>query len=211
MVADGRDTPFGSVEERAWLTFVRTFVSRLSLDPGSSVFDVGCGAGAFLYDLHRSGYAVAGLDRSSTLIACARLAMPGSSFEIADAADLPATPGFDAVVSCDVFPYFSSLEYAELVIDRMVAKARRAVAVIGVPDAAKKTEALARREELAGGAEAYAARYRGLEHLYIEREWLMDRLARRGLTDIEVEGQEISGYDNGAYRFNCWGFLPDQP
>jgi SAM-dependent methyltransferase len=207
LLADGRDTPFGTIDEEAWLAFVRRVAARLGVGPGDSVCDVGCGAGAFLYELHRMGCVVSGVDRSASLIDCARRAMPGRQFVVADADALAAEPAVDAVVSCDAFLYFPSAKYAGRVVDAMAAKARRAVAVIGVPDAATKDEALARRRDLAGGEAAYDARYRGLEHLYIQRDWLVGRMAAAGLVDIEVEDQGIDD-DNAAFRFNCFGSVP---
>ena len=208
LVADGRDTPFGGVDEQAWAAFVRRVAARLGIGPGDSVCDVGCGAGAFLYELHQVGCAVSGVDRSASLIDCAGRAMPDGEFVVADADTLPPEPRVDAVVSCEAFLYFPSAEYAGRVVDAMAAKARRAVAVLGVPDAATKDEALARRRELAGGDDAYAARYRGLEHLYLGRDWLAGRMAAAGLVDVAVEDQGIEGYDNAAFRFNCFGFTP---
>lgn len=208
LVADGRDTPFGQIGDEAWLAFVRRVAVRLGIGRGDSVCDVGCGAGAFLYELHRMGCTVSGVDRSASLIDCAGRAMSEGEFVVADAAALPPEPAVDAVVSCDAFLYFPSTEYAERVVDAMVAKARRAVAVLGVPDAAAKDEALARRRELAGSDEAYDARYRGLDHLYLERDWLAGRMAAAGLVDVTVEAQGIDGDENATFRFNCFGFVP---
>jgi SAM-dependent methyltransferase len=209
LVADGRDTPYGQVDEAEWVAFVQRCAARLALDQGGSVFEVGCGAGAFLYVLSRSGYAVSGIDRSPALVGSARQCMPEAHFEVADAAELPLTPPVEAVVSCETFMYFASADYARTVLSRMAAKATGAVAVLGVPDAAKKEEALDHRMRLAGGRRAYEARYRGLEHLYLERDWLAACFADCGLVDVEVDDQLLPGYDNAAFRFNCWGYLPD--
>jgi hypothetical protein len=127
---------------------------------------------------------------------------------VAEATELPTEPPADVVVGCEAFPYFPSLDHAERVIRRMAAKAGGAVAVIGAPDLAKKQAALALRQELAGGADAYAARYRGLEHLYYDRGWLAEQFAGCGLQDVQVEDQGIEGCGNGPYRFNCFGFVP---
>ena len=205
MAADGLDTPTGRVEEAAWLEFVRAVAARVGLRPGDSVFEVGCGAGAFLYDLHRSGIAVSGLDRSPALVELARQAMPGARFEVADAGELDTAEQADAVVSCGVFLYFPSLEYARDVVLAMAAKARRAVAILDLPDLATREEALARRRELAGGEDAYAERYRGLEHLYFDRDWVAGVLREAGLVRIETASQAIAGYENGRHRFNAFG------
>ena len=207
LVADGRDTPYGRVDEAQWVAFVQRCATRLDLGPGGSVFEVGCGAGAFLYVLSNSGYAVSGIDRSAALVGSARRCMPEGHFEVADAAEFSLTPHPDAVVSCETFMYFASADYARAVLSRMAAKATGAVAVLGVPDAAKKEEALEHRMRLAGGRRAYEARYRGLEHLYLERDWLASCFADCGLVDVEVDDQQLPGYDNAAFRFNCWGYV----
>jgi hypothetical protein len=125
---------------------------------------------------------------------------------VADAAEVSPQPQADAVISFGVFLYFRSLPYAESVLDRMVAKARRVVAVFDVPDLATRTLDIERRQQLAGGAAAYEARYADLDHRYYDREWMDRALRARGLTDIHIEDQTISDYGNAPFRFNAWGF-----
>lgn len=206
MAADGLDTAFGRVDEASWVRFVRRWTARLRITPQTSVFEVGCGSGAFLYDLHCSGCPVGGIDQSEALIAIARSVMPGGQFGVADAADLDARPPFDVVLSCGMFPYLSGPRHALDVVERMVAKATTAVAVLDVPDATLRREALAYRHQRAGGESAYATSYDGLEHCYYQREWLEQALARNGLIDVQAEDQNIDGYGNSPFRFNVWGF-----
>lgn len=209
MAADGLDSGFAGLGEDAWAANVHGVASALGLlVPGTSVFEVGCGAGAFVYELGRLGCAVSGLDRSPALVGRAREVMPRGSFAVADAAGLEVEPRVDAVVSFGVFLYFASLPYAARVLDRMVGKARRVVAVLDVPDAATRDEDLAHRRERAGGPAAYARRYEGLDHLYYDRAWFADALRARGLEGVRIEDQAIDGYGNAPYRFNAWGFVP---
>jgi SAM-dependent methyltransferase len=207
MAADGLDSGFARLPEESWSAGVRRLAASLGLTEGVSVFEVGCGAGAFLYELERLGCSVAGVDRSPALIERAREVLRSDDFAVADAAEVPPQPAADAVISFGVFLYFRSLPYAESVLDRMVAKARRVVAVLDVPDLATRTLDIARREELAGGAEAYAQRYTGLDHCYYDRGWMADALRARGLTDVHVEDQVIADYGNAPFRFNAWGFV----
>ena len=210
MVADGMDSGFVGMSEESWAAAVRRRAAALGLAPPDSVFEVGCGAGAFLYELDRIGYKVGGIDLSSTLIAKATEVMPSGDFAPADAATFDVEPQVDAVISFSVFLYFKSLAYAEQVLDRMVAKARRVVAVLDAPDLATREADLAHRYEMAGGEEAYAARYAGLEHRYYDRAWLADALSSRGLLDVHVEDQTREGSSNASFRFNAWGFVPGQ-
>jgi SAM-dependent methyltransferase len=207
MAADGLDTALGAVSEAAWIQWVGRIARHLGMGPGTSVFEVGCGAGAVLYVLRETGCVVSGIDQSVALVDVATEAMPDGHFEVCDAADTARTDKADVVLSCGVFMYFSSLEYAEQVLDRMVGVARHAVAVLDIPDVATQELALAARRAASGGDAAYASRYAGLDHLYFDRSWMRRRLTALGLVDVNIADQDISGYGNGPYRFNAWGFV----
>jgi trans-aconitate methyltransferase len=152
------------------------------------------------------GMDVAGIDRSRALVECARSAFPDGDFAQADANEMALEPKADAVVANGVFLYFESLDYAAEVLALMAARATRAVAVLDVPDAARRDEALAYRQELVGGREAYEKRYEGLEHLSYDRDWFVQQMRDLGLRDIHVGDQQVAGYANARFRFNAWGF-----
>lgn len=208
MAADGLDTGFGSVGEGHWRDCVARVAQELRLRPGDSVFEVGCGAGAFLLPLHEQGHPVAGIDRSSALVRYAGEAMPGGSFAVGDAAALDPAPQFDAVISFGVLMYFPDTAFADGVIAAMARKARRVVALLDVPDKAGEAEALAHRIATVGGEKAYRERYAGLDHLYYDRDWVAGQLRAAGLVNVQVESQWLAGYENARWRFNAWGFVP---
>jgi hypothetical protein len=131
--------------------------------------------------------------------------MPEGRFDVGDAAGVTLADPCDAVVSCGVFLYFPSLEYARGVIARMAAAARRAVAILDIPDVDRRPAAMAHRRATLGEAE-YATRYAGLDHLYYDRSWVADALTDAGLTDVRVEDQRVAGYRNGDFRFNAFGW-----
>lgn len=206
ITSDGFDQAFGGIREQAWVDFVRRFADTLGLQPGNSVFDVGCGAGAFLYDLYAKGINVGGIDISPGLIKTAKQVMPKGTFDVCDAAGLDTSDRFDAVISFGAFLYFDSLDYARQVIELMAAKAHMAVAVLELPDAAKRESAIRFRQAAAGGRQAYEDRYRGLDHLYFDKDWVLQAFADCGLLDVRIEDQEINGYPNAPFRFNAFGF-----
>ncbi len=203
MAADGYDTGYGNLDEATWRGFVARTADRMGITPGASVFEVGCGAGAFLQPLHERGCRVAGLDASATLIGYARAAMPDGRFTHAEALALDPAEPHDFVLSCGVFIYFPGLDYARKVVERMVAGARRGVAFLEMGDKAKEAHAAALRRGTMGQAE-YEERYRGLEHLYFDKEWLRALLGELGAREIEIEDQGIAGYANSSYRFNAF-------
>jgi hypothetical protein len=52
--ADGYDT-LAAITPKAWTEHVHHIASRASLRESDSVYDVGCGAGAFLWPFHEKG------------------------------------------------------------------------------------------------------------------------------------------------------------
>lgn len=201
MAADGFDSGFGNLTEDGWRSYVGVVTNALGVAPGTSVYEVGCGAGAFLYEWYQAGVEVAGLDGSETLLGFARAVMPNAKLERAEASALAIDPKYDVVVSSGVFLYFPSLDYAADVLAKMWQKSRGAIAVLDVPDAAKRAEAIAMRRGYMDEA-TYEAKYRGLEHLYFPREWFADKLRELGARDVQIVDQAIAGYANGAHRYN---------
>ena len=204
MAADGLDTGFGSVTEAAWRALVERTARTLGLAAGSRVFEVGCGAGAFLYPLAEIGCVVGGLDQSDALIGYASAALPDGQWLQGDASALDPAEAWDVVLACGVFMYFPDPNYARGVIARMAAKATRAVAILDVPDLARREEAMAFRRGSMGAVE-YQERYRDLDHLFYDRSWMQRVLTEVGATDVRIEDQQVSGYQNARFRFNAFG------
>jgi ubiquinone/menaquinone biosynthesis C-methylase UbiE len=208
MAADGLDTGFGDVGEDAWRRFVRHTAAVAGIATGDSVFEVGCGAGAYLYELAAMGCMVGGLDASDALLGYARAALPEGRWSHGDASELDVTETWDAVVACGVFLYFPGLDYARDVLGRMARKARRCVMVLEVPDLARREATEARRRQRTGDA-AYAAKYGGLTHLYMDKTWFETTLRALGFGRVRIEDQAIEGYENSASRYNVFAWAGD--
>jgi hypothetical protein len=107
----------------------------LDVGPGTRVFEVDCGDGAFLFPLHANGYIVGGIDGDAGAIAQAIAAMPDGIFQVGTAAALDPGVPWDVVI-CRSFPAASDLDRGLLA--RMFAKATHAIALIDVPDDRRK-------------------------------------------------------------------------
>jgi len=200
--ADGYDTPFGRVEPEAWLRSVDQILQQLKLRPGHSIFEIGCGAGAFLIEPWRRGHQVGGIDLSPELIDLARAVIPDGRFQVADAEHFTASEPWHTVVACGVMMYLGSTEKAENIITKMASTAQRSIALLDLPDLAFKDEAEAfRRASLT--EEAYRERYTGLDHLYFDRNRIREVLLGLGFDEVVIADQAIEGYRNGAFRFNA--------
>ena len=121
--------------EPAWRDFVEHVVESLDVGPGTRIWDVGCGAGAFLYPLWENGYIVGGVDDSAARIALARRAMPQGVFVVGQPTAVDPAEPWDVVVASRGFAACTDLDQARGLLARMAAKATHAVAILNVPEA----------------------------------------------------------------------------
>jgi hypothetical protein len=105
----------------------------LDVGPGTRVFEVECGDGAFLIPFHDNGFIVGGLDADATAVAQARAAMPGGSFQVGPATALDPAAPWDVVI-CRTFGRSQDTDFMRGVLARMFAKATHAIALLDLPD-----------------------------------------------------------------------------
>lgn len=134
LAAEGATTEQGA--EPAWRAFVEHVAESLDVGPGTSVFDVGCGAGAFVYPLWENGYVVGGVDVTEERVALARNAMPQGRFAVGTPAAFDPAEPWDVVVASRGFADCIDLDQVRGMLARMVAKATHAVAVLNVAESA---------------------------------------------------------------------------
>jgi ubiquinone/menaquinone biosynthesis C-methylase UbiE len=199
--ADGFDTGAGTLNSLdTWEKYIAFISGKLGLTPKDSIFEIGCGSGAFLFLWYKEGHKVGGIDYSENLVSLARDVLRGMDLRVMDAISVPTEAKYDIVVSNGVFHYFGDYSYAERVIERMILKAGKTIAILEVPDLAKKDESeIARRGALPPGE--YDKKYKGLPHLYYQKEWF-DEISRKYGCRIEIFDQNIEGYVNSRFRFN---------
>lgn len=202
IAVDGFDGSCGGIDETAWMEYVESLAAKLQITPKDSIFEVGCGAGAFLYPFYQKGNRVAGIDYSEKLAKIALDIMPRADIIVGEAINIPKEPTFDIVVANSVFFYFKAREYAADVLSHMLQMATKGVGIFDVPDLSKKEEAISLRKAKLGEAE-YEEKYRGLEHLYYSKEWFQQVLANKPVK-VMIEDQAIKNYGNSRYRFNVF-------
>ena len=202
IAVDGFDGSCGGIDETAWMEYVESLAVKLQITPKDSIFEVGCGAGAFLYPFYQKGNRVAGIDYSEKLAKIALYIMPRADIIVGEAINIPKEPTFDIVVANSVFFYFKDREYAAGVLSHMLQTAIKRVGIFDVPDLSKKEEAISLRKAKLGEAE-YEEKYKGLEHLYYSKEWFQQVLANKPVK-VMIEDQAIKNYGNSRYRFNVF-------
>jgi trans-aconitate methyltransferase len=197
---DGFDSGAGQIDASDWRHYAATIVRQFSLSNDSSVYEVGCGAGALLYGLvERVDIDVGGCDFSSPLISVARRAISKGDFTVSDATPFPVRPPYDVVLANAVFHYFPDFEYAFRVLERMTAKARRAVAILDVPDEAMREMSELKRRDMLSPKE-YDRKYSGLDHLYFSKSWFrnMSEALSMKCNFLDIK---IPNYAQSSFRF----------
>jgi SAM-dependent methyltransferase len=171
--------------------------SLINLREDETVYEVGCGSGAFLYPLYQGRQKVGGIDLSKNLIELANINLPGGKWECGDAMQLNIDEKWDHVVSFGLFFYFPDLGYAENVIMRMLEKANKSVSLYELPDLDRKDACEQMRRETTPN---YDEDYKDLQHLYYSKQWFI-QLALKLNLHLTIFDQVVPDYENGKYRF----------
>lgn len=200
---DGFDSPLGLMKEEQWNDYVALFARRSGIVPSDSIFEVGCGCGAFLYPFFTKDHEVGGIDYSSELVQIAQTVMPGRAafFRAAEASSCPVDPEAEAVIANHVIHYFPSLEYSSMALELMLRKARRVVTISGIPDASLRQESENERRGLLK-REEYESKYRGLDILYYQKDWFEALAVTHGFVPRFFD-HEMPGFAQNRFRFDC--------
>lgn len=134
----------GSLGE-GWPELAEHVAETLDIGPGTRIFEVDCGSGAFLFPFYNNGYIVGGIDADPAAIERALEEMPDGLFTVDVAAALDPAMPWDVVI-CRSFAGRSAfaeatadkpeVAYLRGVVARMFAKATHGIALLNVPETA---------------------------------------------------------------------------
>lgn len=198
---NGFDSGSIAIGATEWRENARRVAALLGIQTGDSVFEIGCGSGAFLYALKEVVQCeIAGADYSAGLIAAARKVFPMNRFDVTNATELDTSEQYDVVISHSMFHYLALVDASE-VIRRMLSKTRRTIGIFDLPDLQTRDSAeRMRRGTLPEGE--YEKKYQGLIHTYYEKDWLKEQieLSSPG-AHIEIIASQIENNPQSPYRF----------
>ena len=197
---DGFDGKTGKIELDSWDKYISFICEKIDVRKDDTIFEIGCGSGAFLYPFYREGYKVEGVDYSPVLVDAAKK-LWNAPVVCCEADQIPVYPQFDVVVSNSVFFYFPDLDYARRVIERMIQKAKRVIAILELPNKDVMDASENMRKKLVG-ENVYEIKYKNLKHLYYSKDWLK-KIGDKFNLETEIFDQNIEGYNSNDYRFNC--------
>ena len=203
--ADGFDSVAGSFSVEEWKNYVSELYWLIGIKKHHSVFDFGCGSGAFLFNHFLNGGHVGGVDYSSQLIGIAKGFMPDANFIISDASQIKIAENYDVVTSHSVFQYFDNLDIAETVMANMCQVANKKIAVLDINDESQldvyHEERIAKFIENGLSESDYWDKYRDLNHLFYSHDFFHD-FAIQNQLKIKITSQDYVHYGNSKLRFN---------
>lgn len=201
---DGFDVIGGGIPYEELIKQNSEIIGRLSKHSGiSSVFDVGCGCGANLYLFMNDGLKIGGIDYSTAQIGIARKIFKEEQVEellCGEAKNMPTGIRYDAVVSNSVFSYFPDEEYAIEVLDKMLMKSEKSMALVDIHNTDKKDAFVEYRRKT---VENYDEKYRDL-HKFFYRKDFFSGWARRNDLEIAFYDSDIEGYWNNQFVFDVY-------
>lgn len=197
---DGFDSGALAIDEAQWRFHSKYFYEKLGLHDGSSVYEVGCGAGAFLYALRELGVCtIGGSDWSGPLVKVAQSVFDNCVFECVNAEEISTTEIYDYVLANSVLQYLD-IDSATRVLKKMITKSRRGILISDIPDLMFKSESEAMRREALGHVE-YEAKYKEHAHTYYSKNYFRE-VAR--LHELEIEILDgVPKYVPDRFRFSA--------
>ncbi len=171
----------------------------------SSYFDVGCGTGAYLYYLSRivDNVTLGGVDYSAPLINVALEALPNAQeLYCGEAKNINTETKYDCVYSRSIFQYFDNLDYAEIVIKRMLNKANHSVGIFDIHDENRKEDFLNYRRQT---IEDYDNKYKDTQHLFYDKAFFI-KIAESFGCGIKFSKSSLRNYWNDRYTYDVYFF-----
>ncbi len=166
----------------------------------TSVYEVGCGSGVNIYMFKNRGVSGGGIDYSPNLLNTARQFGDPDRFTVGEASEITEEPHYSLVMSEGVFEYFNSLDYAEVVLKKMLAKSTCMVYLGGVWNKEQENELMEYRRNT---IENYDEKYKGLDKQFYSKDWICSLAADYG-KNVEFEPINNKYYWNAKYLFNCF-------
>lgn len=165
-----------------------------------SIYEVGCGSGANLYIFESLGYRTGGIDYSESLIDTAKKVLKSDDILCDEAINIEASIKYDTVISNSVFSYFPDYDYTAAVLDKMMEKTNRTIAIIDIHDLRLKKEFIEYRKRI---CEDYEERYRNLPKLFYPKTFFLE-FAEKNNLDVKFSISDVKGYWNNPFVFSCY-------
>lgn len=126
-----RAREWADLQERAFEPMYEAAFDAADVGSGTSLLDVGCGAGLALMLARRRGAIVSGIDAALELVEIARSRCPDSDIRVGELEDLPfADGGFDVVAGFNSFQYAADRVHGLEEARRVMKRAGKLIALV---------------------------------------------------------------------------------
>ncbi len=139
-----RARDWAEVQERVAIPLYEAVLRRTETGPGTSVLDIGCGAGIFCEMATMLGARVSGMDAAESLLAIARECVPQGDFRTGEMEELPYPDQmFDLVTGFSSFQFAASPVNALKEASRVSKTGSVVIAVFGKPEESESSAYIA--------------------------------------------------------------------
>ncbi len=198
---NGFDTGAMTVHNSEWNLNAQKIAAKMGIQSGDSVYEIGCGCGAFLLALKKCiDITVGGGDYSEPLIEVAKKILPQSTFEVVSATELNTSVQYDHAIAHSMLHYLT-LDEASVAIERLILKSKKVIGLFDLPDVNLQLDAENfRKKNLPEGE--YEQKYQGLTHTYFAKDWLIALITKIAPTSsIELIPSSLEINPQSKYRF----------
>ena len=169
---NGFDNNKFKVSQKAYLSNALSIVKLLGIVDGDSIYEVGCGCGAFLKALsYYKNITVGGIDYSKGHLTVAKKIFPLGDFTLNNALNIDSKIKYDFVISHSMFQYLNLFE-AQVILKIMYLKSIKSLAILDIPNFDMKSESEKERSDNYGSDYVVQT---GLIHQYYKKDWFISQ------------------------------------
>jgi ubiquinone/menaquinone biosynthesis C-methylase UbiE len=165
------------------------------------ILEIGCGCGALLKSFE--GNILYGIDSSENMINIINKVFPKGTFKNIEAININFKTNFDIIISHSCFQYFPNIDYLKNVLNIIIKTTNENgyIVLSELMDYDKKQPNIDHRISIIG-KERYKELYSNLNHLYIEKKFIIDYLSKY-FTDITITNSPKRD-EPEWFRFNLY-------
>jgi len=200
MILNGHYDGAAKIPISSWKKYGKKLKQKFKIDKSHTLFEVGCGSGAFLY-LFKNLKKIGGCDYSNNLTKYCKRLIPSHSKNIIKkkSDEISISHKYDFVVSNSLLHYLDNISAKKTII-KMIKKSSNKTFILDIPQKKFKKKYLLLRKK-AMGAIIYNNKYKNLNHNFYTKTFF-SKIAKDENCSYFFFKNYIDKHKQGKYRFN---------